>query len=283
MNRFDYFRPQDLREAFRLTAQFGDRARYIAGGTDLIVRMKQGTVQPDALVSLRGIKALAGFTHNSGLSIGSMTLLRDIEREPVIARDYSVLVQSIRMLANPQVRNVATIGGNLCNAAPSADCAPPLLVMEARMILEGPAGMREICAGHFFAGPGETCMEQTEVLKAIHIPEMKNGTGAAFFKVGRVTQDIAIVNAAALLVMKGKLCRKCRLAVGAVAPTPLRLEKVEKLVEGEHIDTDLLVRVEEMVQHSVKPITDVRSTAEYRRSLSGILVKRAIQQALSSI
>ncbi|MBW1801527.1 MAG: xanthine dehydrogenase family protein subunit M [Deltaproteobacteria bacterium] len=283
MKKFDYYRPQDLREAFRLMSQFGDRARYIAGGTDIIVRMKQKTVQPDALVSLRGIKALTGFTHNGGLSLGSMTLLRDIEREPVIARDYPILVESARMLANPQVRNVATIGGNLCNAAPSADCAPPLLVMEARMILEGPDRMREIAADRFFTGPGETCMDRTEVLKSIHIPKMRNRTGAAFFKTGRVTQDIAIVNAAALLVMEGKLCRKCRLSVGAVAPTPLRLEKAEKLVEGEQIDPDLLDRVEDLVRETVKPITDVRSTADYRRALSGVLVKRAIQKTLSSL
>ena len=125
-------------------------------------------------------------------------------------------------------------------------------------------------------------MDQTEVLKAIHIPELQKNTGAAFLKTGRVTQDIAIVNAAALLVMEGTLCRRCRLAVGAVAPTPLRLENVEELVEGERIDPDLLNRVEEMVRQTVKPITDVRSTAEYRRTLSGVLIKRAIQQAQKS-
>ena len=121
------------------------------------------------------------------------------------------------------------------------------------------------------------------MLKTIHIPKMRKGTGAAFMKIGRVSQDIAIVNAAALLVMEGKLCRKCRLAVGAVAPAPLGLEKIEKLVEGEQIVPDLLDRVEEMVQQSVEPITDVRSTAEYRRSVSGTLVKRAIQQAMSGV
>jgi carbon-monoxide dehydrogenase medium subunit len=135
----------------------------------------------------------------------------------------------------------------------------------------------------FFTGPGENCMDDEEVLTQVYISEKANHTGMAFLKVGRVAQDIAVANAAALLVMDNKKCRKCRLAVGAVAPVPLRLKNVERRMEGEEIGPELLDRVGQMVEQEVSPITDVRSTEEYRRIMSGVLIKRAIKKALENI
>jgi carbon-monoxide dehydrogenase medium subunit len=198
-------------------------------------------------------------------------------------RDYPALARAASLLANPQVRNVATVGGNLSNAAPSADSAPPLMALEAVLTLEGPGGSREVPIDDFFAGPGQTCLQPTEILTRIAIPEKTPGTGTAFLKVGRVAQDIAIANAAALLVVKGKICTKCRLCAGAVAPVPLRLKRVEAALEGEEISPHLLEDVAAMVQEDVRPITDVRSTEAYRRIVSGVLVKRAITQALEHI
>ncbi|MCP4666395.1 MAG: xanthine dehydrogenase family protein subunit M [Deltaproteobacteria bacterium] len=278
MNKFDYFQPESLKEAYRLMEKLEGRARYIAGGTDIIWRMKQGVIQADALVSLRGVASLKGIDPNEGLTLGGMALLRDMERDAGLCGEYPALARAVSLLANPQVRNVATVGGNLCNAAPSADCAPPLLVMGAHVVIEGPGGQREVPIEDFFTGPGQTCLDRTEVLIRIKIPKPKPGTAAIFLKAGRVTQDIAIVNAAAFLVMKGKVCRTCRLAVGAVAPVPLRLTSIEKIVEGQEIGPDLLERVAEMVEKEVRPITDVRSTEEYRRTLSGVLVKRALRE-----
>jgi carbon-monoxide dehydrogenase medium subunit len=283
MKKFDYYQPQTLKEAFRLMEKWKARAKYIAGGTDILVRMKQKAIQPDALISLRGIDGLKTLSQNGALSIGSMVPFRDLERNPVIAQLYPALARAASVLANPQVRNVATVGGNLCNAAPSADCAPPLLVMRATLELHGPGGEREITVDKFFTGPGENCMEGGEVLTRIRIPDKAKHTGMAFLKVGRVAQDIAVANAAALLVMDKKQCVECRLAVGAVAPVPLRLRNVEKLIEGEEIDSELLERVSERVEQDVSPITDVRSTEEYRRIMSGVLVKRAILQAMENV
>ena len=277
MQKFDYYQPESLKEAYGLMEKHKGNARYIAGGTDIIWRIKQGVIEADALISLRGIESLVGISLNGGLTLGSMALFRDIERDSVIARNYPSLTQAVSILANPQVRNVATVGGNLCNGAPSADCAPPLMVLEAVLTLEGPGGKREVPIGDFFTGPGQTCMDKTEVLTEIKVPKMASDSGTVFLKKGRVAQDIAIVNAAALLVMEGKVCRKCRLAVGAVAAVPLRLSDVEELVEGQEIAPDLLDRVGEMVENAVSPITDVRSTEEYRRAMSGVLVKRAIK------
>ncbi len=278
MNKFDYYQPESLKEAYRLMEKLEGKAGYIAGGTDIIWRIKQGIINVDALISLRGVKSLRGIVPNEGLTLGGMALFRDMERDSDLCREYPALAQAVLLLANPQVRNVATVGGNLCNAAPSADCAPPLLVMEANLVIEGPGGQREVQIEDFFTGPGQTCLDRTEVLAKIKIPKPEPGAATVFLKTGRVTQDIAIVNAAALLVMKGKVCRKCRLAVGAVAPVPLRLTNIEKIVEGEEIGPDLLDRVGEMVEKEVSPITDVRSTEEYRRTVSGVLVKRAMRE-----
>lgn len=282
MKKFDYYQPDTLPDALQLMETHGGKARYIAGGTDIIVRIKHKAVEPDALISLRGIGELNGIHVNEGLSLGSTTLLWEMERNPDMARYYPALSQAVCWLANPQIRNVATVGGNLCNAAPSADCAPPLLVLEAAVTLEGPGGKRQLPLSTFFTGPGETCMEPTEVMTQIHVAQPEKGTGMSSQKIGRTAQDIAIANAAALVVLEDGKCRKCRLAVGAVAPTPLRLTDVESEVEGQKITPDLLDHVEHMVREAVRPITDVRSTVEYRRYISGVLVKRAIQQAVEN-
>lgn len=283
MKKFRYFQPGDLSEAFNLMGEFEGKAGYIAGGTDVLVRIKQKDLRPEALISLRGIEALGSIEVDGDLTIGSMALLRDLEGDEDICSDYPVLSQAVRVLANPQVRNVATIGGNLCNAAPSADCAPPLMVMEAEVYLEGPSGKRTVPVGEFFKGPGETCLKPFEIMRSIRIPPAPPRTGMAFQKIGRVTQDLAIVNAAALLVMEGPVCRKCRVAVGAVAPVPLRLGRVEQMIEGQEIGPELLREVEMTVREEVKPISDVRSSEEYRREVAGVLVRRTISQALSGV
>jgi carbon-monoxide dehydrogenase medium subunit len=283
MKRFDYYQPQTLSDAFQLMETCKGGARYIAGGTDIIIRIKRKVIEPDALISLRGIDELQGVRPNQGLALGSMTRLRDMERHPDVARDYPALSQAVGWLANPQIRNVATPGGNLCNAAPSADCATPMLALEATVTLMGPGGKRDLPLSEFFTGPGQTCMEPIEILTELRLPRPEKGTGMSAQKIGRTAQDIAIANAAAVLVMENAKCRKCRIAVGAVAPTPLRLTAVESEVEGREIGPDLLDHVAAMVEAEVRPITDVRSTKEYRSYISGVLVKRAIQQAMENV
>jgi len=280
MKRFDYYQPQSLEEAYRLMEKAAGSAKYIAGGTDILWRIRQKAVEPDALISLRGVEGLKGIRQNGGLSLGGMTLFREVERHSGIARDYPALMQAASVLANPQIRNVATIGGNLCNAAPSADSAPPLLVLEAVLVLEGPGGRREVAVEHFFKGPGQAAMDKTEILTQIRVPAKEPHTGSAFLKAGRLKQDIALVNAAALVVMKGNICTKCRLALGAVAPVPLRLESVEKIIEGQEIVPALLERAGEMAEKEVRPISDVRSTEEYRKAMSRVLAKEAIKRAV---
>ena len=283
MKKYEYYQPLTLSEAHGIMEKFKGRAKYIAGGTDLMIRVKHGIVEPEALLSLRGLKELQGFEYNGALRLGSMTLFRELEKSPLIADRFQALAGAVSVLANPQVRNVATLGGNLCNAAPSADCAPPLLVMDAVLTLEGPGGVRQVPVAEFFTGPGKNCLEPTEIVSFITVPEMESHTGTAFVKIGRVSQDIAIVNAAALLVMDGKTCRKARIAVGAVAPTPLRIFAAEEFLEGKKLTSETLQEMVGIVEREVRPITDVRSTETYRRTVSGVLAKRAVVQAAENL
>ena len=285
MKRFAYYQPLSLNEAFGFMEKYEGRGRYVAGGTDAMIRIKQKVWQPDALISLRWIEELRGIREIDGsLILGGMTLWRDIETDPLVLEFCPALVEAASQVANPQIRNVATVGGNLCNAAPSADGAPPLMVMEAVLTLAGPKGEREVSISEFFEGPGRHCMGSGEVLTAIAIPLSPISghihTGMAFLKTGRVTQDIAVANVAVCLEMQGGICIKCRVSAGAVGPVPLRLQGVEAFVEGKEITPGLLQEVQEKAAAEITPITDVRSTEIYRRTVTGVMVKRAMEQAL---
>jgi carbon-monoxide dehydrogenase medium subunit len=282
MKRFEYYRPRTLDEAWELKDKFQDRAKYIAGGTDLIVRIKQKVIEPDALVSLRRIKDLKGIECNDSMLLGSMTSIREVQEDGNLRRYYPALVQAAGSLANPQVRSVATIGGNLVNAAPSADCAPPLIVLKAKLVLEKPGQQREVPIEAFFDGPGLTSMDAPELLREIRIPLPPKQSGMAFLKIGRVHQDVAKLNAAVLITMEGKICRMCRICVGAAAPVPLRLKRVEAALEGEKLTSAALDDAAKMTAKEIQPITDVRSTQEYRRVVGGVIVKRALKQALEN-
>ena len=216
MKRFAYYQPRSLDEAFGLMKKHDGRARYVAGGTDAILRVKQRAWEPDALISLRWIEDLDSINREDGfLVLGSMVLWYDVENDPLVRQCCPALAEAARVVANPQIRNVATLGGNLCNAAPSADGVPPLIVMEAALMLSGPDGEREVPVEEFFKGPGQHCLKPHELLKAIRIPAVTENIGTAFIKMGRVSQDIAVSNVAVLLEMDGNVCRKCRISAGA--------------------------------------------------------------------
>src|SRR6056297_2108606 len=282
MYPYEYHQPSNLPDSYQIMEKSQGQALYIAGGTDVLIRIKQGELKPKALISLRGINELQAIQDNGSLTLGSMTKIRELERSHRIKQDYPALFQACCSLANPQIRNVATIGGNLVNAAPSADCATPLLVFDAQTTLEGPGGNREIPSDKLCIGPGQTCKSHEEILTRISLPQRVPNSGSAFIKLGRVTQDIAKVNVAAYVVIDETTCRICRLAAGAVAPTPLRLYKTEQLIQGQKITEKLLEDITEMIKEEISPISDIRSTEEYRKDVTATLIKRAILQAEKS-
>ncbi|MBN1225300.1 MAG: xanthine dehydrogenase family protein subunit M [Candidatus Aminicenantes bacterium] len=280
MIRFDYFRPSSLEEAFKLKRTYSG-AIYVSGATDVMVRIKNRELRPPVLISLRNIPELSSIEINGGACIGALVTISDISKNPDLDRRYSVLVQAARRLGSVQIRNAATVGGNLCNCSPCADTATPLLVLEAKVRLRSPEKTREIPIRDFFKGPGEAALMGDEMLTEIKLDPPEEGTRAIFLKKGRVKMDLAVASVAVLVVWDGKRCSKVRIAAGSVAPVPLRLDRVEKLLEGSPLSKDLLTEAQKLAEESVSPITDIRSTEEYRRRIIGVYVKRSLEQLLA--
>jgi len=199
-----------------------------------------------------------------------------------VAKHLPVLSDAVSQTASVQIRNVATLGGNLCNAAPSADSAPALLVLDAELEILGPDGPRAVSIHEFFRGPGLTSMRPEEILTAIRIPAPAPECRAVFLKKRRVKMDLAIANVALLLELADDAtCRRARVAAGAVAPVPLRLEKVETLLLGQRITPAVITRAAEMARQTIAPISDMRAGADYRRHLTGVLLARALESLLA--
>ena len=279
MRRFDYLRPKSLKEALQQKKTIAG-AKFISGGTDLLVQIKNRELQPPALISLRSIPELATIEINGGARIGALATISDIIQHNELGLNYPVLVEAARRLGSVQIRNVATVGGNLCNCSPSADMALPLLVLEAKVRLRTAKARREIQISEFFKGPGESCLSSDEILTDILLDPPHQKAKATFLKKGRVKMDLAIASLAVLLEMEGGRCRKARIAAGSVAPVPLRLSKVETMLEGAAISKDLMSKAQQLARDIVSPITDVRATEEYRRQIVGVYVKRGLEKIL---
>jgi len=279
MRRFDYLRPKSLEEALQLKKTISG-AKFISGGTDLMVQIKNRELQPPALISLRSIPELATIEVNGGTRIGALATISDIIQDTELCHNYPVLVEAAKSLGSVQIRNVATIGGNLCNCSPSADMALPLLVLEAKVRLQTAKVSRDIPLDEFFVGPGESCLAPYEILTEILLDLPPQNTKAMFLKKGRVKMDLAIASVAVLLEMEEERCHKARIAAGSVAPMPLRLYKVEALLEGTTISKKLLVEAQQLAMDSLSPITDIRATEEYRQQIVGVYVKRGLEKIL---
>jgi carbon-monoxide dehydrogenase medium subunit len=288
MKNFQYIVATNLDEAVALTEEFGGKnALLMAGGTDLLVRLRDGEIRPDCIIDLKGVSGLTYIEHddNKGLRIGALSSIADVEKNPKLLSEYAALAEAASSIGSIQIRNKGTIGGNLCNASPSADMAPPLIVMGAKVRMVGKAGERVLNLEDFFLGPGGTMLRNDEILTEIEVPKPPPLSGAAYLKLGRRGgMDLAIAGVACLLVMDSKSrCERARIAMGAVAPTPLRAKEAEVLMTGEKIGGELVAEVAKKAAEEAKPISDVRATANYRREVIEVLVKRAIRESMSRI
>jgi aerobic carbon-monoxide dehydrogenase medium subunit len=278
MESFEYHRPRSLEEALQLRRAH-ENARYISGGTDVLVQIHKLGRRPDALVSLSSIPELQGIELDGReLRIGAATPIREIVRHEGLRELCPVLALAAGRLGSPQIRNRATIGGNLCNASPCADTATPLLVLEARVRARGERGIRELSLEELFRGPGGTRLEDGEILTDILVPRPAPGARATFRKKGRVHMDLAVASVAVLVELDGPICRRARLAAGSVAPVPLRLRPVEELLAGKPLDAAVIAAAGAAAERAVSPITDIRSTEEYRRRMVGVFVRRALEE-----
>jgi CO/xanthine dehydrogenase FAD-binding subunit len=275
MAEFDYHRPESLKEAFRLKAELPN-ARFVAGGTDVMVRVREGKMRPGALVSLTRVPELRGIVHGETIRIGALTRVAELLRDPEIGSSMPVLAVAARTLGSTQIRNLATVGGNLCNASPCADLAPPLLVFDATVVIVSPRGEREVPLADFFVAPGEARIGADEIVSEVRFARPDAKTRATFIKKSRVKMDISIASVAVRLDLEGNRCTLARAAAGSVAPRPMRLPRVEALLEGRELSSSVLDEVRKAAEEEVQPISDVRSTAAYRRHLAGVMARRAV-------
>ena len=282
MRKFDYQKVVTLEEALDALLNSKGASFFMAGGTDLLVKIKEGVIDPRRVIDLKGIPEMDGFSLSKDhISIGALTTIRTLESSPELRKKVPLLARAAAKLGSVQVRNRATLGGNLCNGAPSAETAPALLALDARAEIYGKGGRRFVDLRDFFLGPGSTILEKGELLTSLKIPLAGKPHGAVYYNLTtRKAMDIAFVGVAVLLeIDEDKRISKARIALGAVAPTPIRAPSAEKVLEGRHPDAETIRESAELAARSSSPISDLRASADYRREMVKRLCQRGLQEA----
>lgn len=280
--KFEYFAPESLDEAQRLFLDKGEGAHLLAGGTDLLVKMNHGLLKPASVIALKHIKGLDNivFDPNEGLKIGATALLANVAAHPDILIHYPAVAAAARETANVQIRNMGTVAGNLCNAAPSADNAPTLLAMNAEVVINGAKGERRLPLEQFFKGPGANALDAGEILTTILVPVPDSGSGVSYQHISaRGKVDISAVCVGSMVRMEKDLCRDVRIFLGAVAPVPMRAEKAQAVVLGKKLTGEVIEKAGIAASEESQPITDVRSSADYRKKMVAVLTRRALTES----
>jgi CO/xanthine dehydrogenase FAD-binding subunit len=281
MKRFDYLVPKNLTEALDIMSG-RPGVVPLAGGTDILVQIKEGR-PVEALLSLRRVPEVRQCVHNGTLTIGSAVTVGQIAANPQVQQAYAALAIGAGLIGSIQIRNMATLGGNLCNAAPSADTAPPLLVLGAQAVIASVRGERTVPLEAFFLGPGRTVLRPDELLKEIVVPEPSARSGSFYVRhTPRARMDLAVVGVAAAITLgAGGTITHARLALGAVAPVPMRATAAEALLPGHTLTNGLLQEVGATAAQETEPIDDLRASAGYRRHLVNVLTQRALHSAFT--
>jgi aerobic carbon-monoxide dehydrogenase medium subunit len=273
-----YFAPTSVSEALALLAEYGQKITILAGGTDLAPRINYYQLQPDALLHIGNLGLDYVKTEGDGLAIGAATPLQKIATSPLVAEKAKVLADAAVTHSCVTVRSMATIGGNLVNASPAADMATPLLVLDAELLLQSVHGERVVKLQDFFQGPGKTVCRPDELLVEVRVPIA--GQGAVFLKLGRrKAMTCAIASVAARIEVADGSCREARIALGSMAPTPMRCTRTEEAIQGRKLDAEMVARLAAYAVEESSPIDDQRATAWYRREAGRSLVRQALAQA----
>jgi aerobic carbon-monoxide dehydrogenase medium subunit len=279
--KFEYLAPKTVQEACSLLSQHGDKAKVKAGGTDVLNVMKERKITPQYLIGISGLSDLDYIKADAdGIKIGALTTLTSLGNSSVIKEKLPCLAEVPPRMATVQIRNMGTLGGNLCNAAPSADTAPILICLGAKAKIAGSNGERVVALEDFFTGPGKTVLGNGELLVEIQVPNQPANTAGAYFKMSRVAVDLAVVGVGVVVTRDGDSCKDIKITLGAVAPTPIRAKKAEALVKGKKIDDALLEQAGKIASEEATPIDDVRGSAFYRTEIVKVYTKRAIKQAM---
>lgn len=279
---FEYFAPASLNEACELLAKLGPGAKVFAGGTDILSKMKQELLSPKAIVSIKNLKELSEIRlENNDVIIGARVTHNNLINSPVLQEKYPSICNAAHQMANNQVRNIGTIGGNIVNAVPSADLPPLLIALGATVKLVGASGERVLPLEEFFTGPNESVIKQDEILTEFIIRD-QSFTGSTFLKFAlRRSGALAVASVAVAVIMEGNICKKARIALGAVAPTPLRAKKAEEIITGKEITDEVLEEASNCAAAESKPISDIRGSEEYRRNLVRVLTGRALRKTIA--
>jgi carbon-monoxide dehydrogenase medium subunit len=284
MLRFAYEGAASLDQAVAALARLGAGTKVLAGGTDLLPQIKEHLIEPPAVLALDAIPELQVLeaTADGGLRIGAMVRMRVLERSPLVQGRYAAVAEGAKLVGSVQIRNLATLGGNICNAAPSADVVPALVAFGGEAVAAGPDGRRTLPLDGFFLGPRRTVLEPGELLVEVHLPAPAPRTGSAYLRhTPRMEMDIAVAGSAAVLTLAGGRIADARICLASVAPTPVRAPGAEALLRGAEPNDDTLRRAAEAAAGDCRPISDVRGSEEYRRHLVAVLTERVLRSAIA--
>lgn len=276
---FQYHQPETVEETIKLLSKLPN-CKLMAGGTDLVPKMKQRLLEPEHVVNLKKITALVGIKETSnGVWLGAATKLRTIEKSELVRKKIPLQHLATKTIGSIQIRNMGTIGGNVCNASPSADGALGLVAQDAIVHIVGSNGARDKPIAGFFKSPGATGLANDELVTGFTVPKIDNDTGYHFISIGRTALDISTISIAVTITKKKEKVSKARIALGSVAPTPIRLNAVEDYILGKTLTDEVIKKAAEMVSKGIKPITDIRATAAYRKEASKGMAMEALKIA----
>lgn len=284
---FDYLRPRTVGEAIAMKAEHADRACYWAGGTDLMLQWRTGEVDVDYCIDLTWLPELDGIeTGDREVRIGAMASLDALDQAAHMNRLMDVLGYTARLMCTKQTRTIGTVGGNMCNASPGADLSPLFVALDARAVIQGSGGRREVPMEKFFTGVNRTALRGEELLRQIVVPVPGDRREASYKRVARTVVDIALVSAAVSVTVAGGIVSDARIALGSVAPVPIRAPEAEHLLIGcelAAVDADTLAQAGSCAAGVAEPISDVRAGAAYRRNMCAVLTRRALADALNRL
>jgi CO/xanthine dehydrogenase FAD-binding subunit len=281
VRRFELALPSTVEDCVAALTSGGD-VKVVAGGTDLLPQMKNGLVKPASVVDLSGVPALRVLEtdSNGALHVGAAVSARTVELSEIVRAGFIGLAEGAGVIGSHQVRNLATVGGNVCNAAPSADVSPPLVALDAIAVVAGPNGRRNIPISDFFVGVRRTALQPGELLVEIVVPAQPAGSGGTYLRhTPRRELDIAVVGVASQLTIQDGRCTRVRIALGAVAPVIVRATEAEARLEGQTVTAELIAEAAALAVNAAAPISDQRGSAEYRLHLVKVLTRRTLQTA----
>lgn len=287
MRSYFYESPDSFEKLFEILKNTSMNVKFLAGGSDFVPRLSLEREQIPKenqndllIINLSDLKLNLITESDDEITIGATATLSDIIKNDIIKREFPVLAETIKEIAGFSVRSIATIGGNIMNASPAADSVPVLMVLDAEFVLKGPKGLKRVNSKDFFTGPGKTIAKENEVLTEVVIKKQKGNS--SFEKLGRrKAETLSIVNAAVYIEKENNICKVARIAVGSVAPTVLRCTDIEQYLEGKELTDENIKHAVEKVVEAICPIDDIRASAWYRNKVAPVIVRRAIEAAIS--